>query len=164
LFLFYFLFQLVKFRRVKKFCTIAIYRKLESKMKNQRGYTVKDGGKTGNYRRSNPCGIRGLTPTPKREEDYPMQKIEYAPCGDYLLPLITLNEPPPDQTEPLGRYARMRRAYLREHRPILYSQLLLSERLFPLLREVDEAARSRLETIADREIAHEIICAELVYD
>jgi hypothetical protein len=93
-----------------------------------------------------------------------MPKIEYAPCGDYLLPLITLNEPPPEMTEPLGRYARMRRAYLREHRPILYNQLLLSERLFPLLREVDEAARSRLETIADREIAHEIICAEMVYD
>ena len=93
-----------------------------------------------------------------------MPKIEYVPCGDYLLPLITLNEPPPELTEPLGRYARMRRAYLREHRPILYNQLLLSERLFPLLREVDEAARSRLETITDRDIAHEIICAELVYD
>ena len=34
----------------------------------------------------------------------------------------------------------------------------------PHLREVDEAARSRFETIADREQAHEIICAELVYD
>jgi len=93
-----------------------------------------------------------------------MPKIEYAPCGDYLLPLITLNEPPPDQVEPLGRYARMRRAYLREHRPILYSQLLLSERLFPHLREIDEAARNRQATIANRETAHEIILAELVYD
>jgi len=93
-----------------------------------------------------------------------MPEIEYVRCGDYLLPLITLKEPPPELTEPLGRYARMRRAYLREHRPILYSQLLLSERLFPHLREVDEAARNRLAVIADREIAHEIICAELVYD
>ncbi|MCL2165623.1 MAG: TnpV protein [Oscillospiraceae bacterium] len=93
-----------------------------------------------------------------------MSNIEYAPCGDYLLPLIKLSEPPPELVEPLGRYARMRRAYLREHRPILYSRLLLSERLFPHLREVDEAARSRLDTIADREQVHEIICAELVYD
>ena len=91
-----------------------------------------------------------------------MPDIEYVPCGDYLLPLITLNEPPPDQVEPLGRYARMRRAYLREHRPILYSQLLLSERLFPHLREIDEAAQHRQSAIADREIAHEIILAELV--
>ena len=93
-----------------------------------------------------------------------MLTIEYAPCGDYLLPLITLNEPPPELTEPLGRYARMRRAYLREHRPILYSKLLLSEQLFSHLREIDEAARHRLKTIADRDIAHEIVCAELVYD
>ena len=93
-----------------------------------------------------------------------MPEIEYVRCGDYLIPNIILNEPPPELTEPIGRYARMRRAYLKEHRPILYSQLLLSERLFPHLREVDEAARSRLETIADRETAHEIICVELVYD
>jgi len=93
-----------------------------------------------------------------------MPNIEYVPCGDYLLPLITLNEPPPELTEPLGRYARMRRAYLREHRPIMYSQLLLSERLYPHLREIDEAARNRQAAIADREIAYEIICTELVYD
>jgi hypothetical protein len=93
-----------------------------------------------------------------------MNRIEYAPRGDYLLPLIALSEPPPEQAEPLGRYARMRRAYLREHRPILYSRLLLSERLFPHLREVDEAARDRQAMIADREAAHEIVCVELVYD
>jgi hypothetical protein len=58
----------------------------------------------------------------------------------------------------------MRRTYLREHRPILYSQLVLTERLFPHLREIDEAVRNRLAAIADRETAHEIICAELVYD
>jgi hypothetical protein len=93
-----------------------------------------------------------------------MTEIEYARCGDYLLPLIKLNKPTPELTNPLGRYARMRRAYLREHRPILYSQLLLSERLFPHLSEIDEAAQNRLTTIADHEIAYEIILAELVYD
>jgi hypothetical protein len=57
----------------------------------------------------------------------------------------------------------MRRAYLKEWRPILYSRLLLSEELFPHLREIDEAAVARLQTIADREQAHEIILSELVY-
>jgi hypothetical protein len=47
--------------------------------------------------------------------------------------------------------------------PDLYSQLLLSERLYPLCREVDEAAENRLRAIADREQAHEVILAELVY-
>ena len=93
-----------------------------------------------------------------------MSEITYTRCGDYYLPDLRLKEPPPELVEPLGRYARMRRAYLREHRPILYSQLLLSERLFPHLREIDEAAQHRLTTITDRETAREIICAELVYD
>jgi hypothetical protein len=100
----------------------------------------------------------------KRKERGAMPDITYSVCGDYLIPDIVLNEPPPELVEPLGRYARMRRAYLREHRPILYSQLLLSERLFPHLREINEAARHRQTTISDREQAHEIILAELVYD
>jgi hypothetical protein len=53
--------------------------------------------------------------------------------------------------------------FLREHRPISYSRLLLREELFPHLREIDEAAENRLRTIADGEQAHEVILAELVY-
>jgi hypothetical protein len=56
------------------------------------------------------------------------------------------------------------KAYLREHRPILYSQPLLSERLYPLCRAVDEAVAERLAAIGDPEIAREVILAELVYD
>ena len=93
-----------------------------------------------------------------------MPDITYSRCGDYLLPNIVLSDPPPGQAEPLGRYARMRRAYLREHRAITYNRLLLTERLFPHLREIDEAAQTRIAVIADREIAHEVILAELVYD
>ena len=89
-------------------------------------------------------------------------KITYTQVGDYLLPDITLPEkPPPDgYSEPLGRYARMRRAYLREHRTIFYNTLLLSERLYPHLREIDETAYARRE----RGVPEEIILAELVYD
>jgi hypothetical protein len=82
--------------------------------------------------------------------------------GDYLIPDITLREkPPPDEYgEPLGRYACMRRAFLREHRAIFYNTLLLSERLFPHMREIDETATARKE----RGVSEEIILAELVYD
>ncbi|MCL2004098.1 MAG: TnpV protein [Oscillospiraceae bacterium] len=92
-----------------------------------------------------------------------MSKLEYIPVGDYLLPNIILSDPPPDMVEPLGRYGRMHKAFLREHRPILYNTLLLSERLYPLCREIDEAAATRLATIPNRDIAHEVILAELVY-
>ena len=49
-------------------------------------------------------------------------EFSYIRAGEYLLPDITLREkPPPDDiTEPLGRYARMRRVYLWEHRTIQY--------------------------------------------
>ena len=89
-------------------------------------------------------------------------EISYSHVGDYLLPDIKLSDPP--DAPPLGRYGRMHKAFLKEHRPILYSQLLLSEKLYPLCREVDEAAATRLATIPDREVAHGIILSELVYN
>ena len=96
-----------------------------------------------------------------RKEHITME-ISYTRAGDYYLPNIFLRDPP--DPPPLGRYGRLRRAFLREHRPILYNQLLLSEKLFPHLQEIDEAAQTRMTAIPDREIAHEIICAEIVYD
>ena len=90
-----------------------------------------------------------------------MELIDYTQHVDYLLPCIVLSDP--SGVPPLGRYGTMHKEYLREHRPILYSRLLLSEKLYPLCREIDEAARRRLLAIPDREVAHEIILAELVY-
>jgi len=89
-------------------------------------------------------------------------EITYSLAGDYLLPNIIFKEPP-EMVAPLGRYGRMHKAFLQEHRLMLYNQLLLTERLYPLCHEIDETAANRLETIPDREAAHEIILAELVY-
>jgi hypothetical protein len=87
--------------------------------------------------------------------------IDYIEVGDYLLPAIRLSDPP--DAPPLGKYGRMHKEYLRKEKSALYSSLLLSERLYPLCREIDIAAQTRLDAISDREIAHEIILAELVY-
>jgi len=89
----------------------------------------------------------------------PME-INFIRVGDYFLPDVKLSDPP--DAPSLGRYGLMHKAYLREHKPILYSQLLLSERLYPLCREVDVAAETRLAAIPDREKAHEIILSELI--
>ena len=67
--------------------------------------------------------------------------------GDYLIPDLKLSEQP---EKPLGKYGRMRKAYLKEHRPILYNQLLMSEKLYPHLIEIDETAQSRLEQMMPR--------------
>ena len=91
-----------------------------------------------------------------------MPKTTYSRHGDYLLPDITLRaQPPPDgYGDPLGRYARMRRAFLREHRTIFYNTRLLSEALYPHLREIDETANDRRA----RGVSEEVILTELVYD
>lgn len=70
--------------------------------------------------------------------------MNYIQNGDYLIPDLKLSEQP---TKPLGKYGRMRKAYLKEHRPILYNQLLMSEKLYPHLLEIDETANSRLEQL-----------------
>jgi hypothetical protein len=89
-------------------------------------------------------------------------EISYTRVGDYLLPNLALSDPP--DAPPIGYYGMHHKAFLKEHKPVLYSQLLLSERLYPLCREVDTAAATRLAAIGDPEIAHEVILAELVYD
>jgi len=76
-----------------------------------------------------------------------MSNISYSRHSDYLLPDIALNEPPKELTEPITKYGAMRRSFLREHRPITYSRLLLSERLFPHLRKVQQDAHERLDSL-----------------
>jgi hypothetical protein len=91
-----------------------------------------------------------------------MSEITYTQVSDYLLPDIRLSDPP--DAPPLGHYGMLHKNYLREHRPILYNRLLLSERLYPLCRKVDLAAATRLRSIADKEQAREIILSELIYE
>ena len=68
--------------------------------------------------------------------------MTYIQNGDYLIPDLKLSQQP---EKPLGKYGRMRKTYLKEHRPILYNQMLLSEKLYPHLLEIDETAQNRLE-------------------
>ena len=68
--------------------------------------------------------------------------LTYTMNGDYQIPDLSLSEQP---EKPLGKYGRMRKAYLKEHRPLIYNQLLMSEKLYPHLLEIDETANSRLE-------------------
>ena len=74
-------------------------------------------------------------------------EIHYAQIGEYQLPLLTL--PQTDDTELLGKYGRMRLAYLKNQRPVLYNRMLLNGTLWPHLQEVQRAASEQVErTIA----------------
>ena len=68
----------------------------------------------------------------------------YRQAGDYFIPNITL---PDDGEYQIGKYGRMRRSYLKENRPSLYSTLILDGILFKHLAEIDQACNERMETI-----------------
>ena len=61
--------------------------------------------------------------------------------GDYLHPNLTLHQP----KNPQGKYGRLRRTYLMNHRPVLYNTMLLNGSLYPHLMEVEQTAESRVQ-------------------
>ena len=65
----------------------------------------------------------------------------------YYIPDLKLSEQP---EAAIGKYGRMRQRYLKEHRPGLYSSLILSEKLYPHLLEIDRAARERMDAMLPR--------------
>jgi len=66
----------------------------------------------------------------------------YSDINGYLIPNLTIPDSPP-----LGKWSRMRRRYLKEHRPALYSSMLLTGRLDQHLAEIDEACEERMELL-----------------
>ena len=71
----------------------------------------------------------------------------YRQEGDYLIPNLALPDEPEYQ---IGKYGRMRRSYLKEHRPVLYANLLTSGTLHRHLAEIDQACNERRARSARR--------------
>ena len=69
----------------------------------------------------------------------------YRQEGNYLLPNLSL--PPEPEDYQIGKYGRMRKRYLKEHRHALYSSLLLSGELDRHLAEIDQTCVERMERI-----------------
>ena len=66
----------------------------------------------------------------------------YTQVGDVLIPNLTVEE-----TAPIGRWGRMRKRYLKEQRPAVYSNMLLNGTLYQHLAEIDEAVDERIDLI-----------------
>ena len=69
-------------------------------------------------------------------------EIKYFRNGDYFFPEMGLTE---EEQRPIGKYGLMRQAYLQEHRPGLFAQMLLSGKLMEHLHEIDDTCRERLD-------------------
>lgn len=68
----------------------------------------------------------------------------YRQVGDYFIPNLVL---PDDGNYQIGKYGRMRRSYLKEHRKILYNNYVLEGTLFKHLAEIDQACNERMEIL-----------------
>ena len=73
-----------------------------------------------------------------------MTNLNYMKTGDYSIPNLKLREIPE-----IGMYGRMRRNYLKQYRPVLYNRLLLTEKLYLHLAEIDQTANRRLGQLMD---------------
>ena len=86
-------------------------------------------------------------------------KIQYIRVGDYYIPGLTLSE----ESRPIGKWGRMHRDYLREHKPIQYNCLLLSGKLWTYLADLNEQVQDRLERIIEQMKAVEGITEDLLF-
>lgn len=56
-------------------------------------------------------------------------------------------ELPVDEEPHYGKYGRMRKAYIKEHRPWLYAELLFGGKLVSHLNSIDDTAHQRMELL-----------------
>ena len=105
-------------------------------------------------------------------------EIKYIRIGDYYFPDLKL---PDNSQQPIGKYGRMRMAYLKEHRPSKLNSHLIEieqtcqerlERMIPQMKKaegVTEALKAadqmewlrRMNSIHD--LIEEILLTELIY-
>uniref|UniRef100_UPI0035E3CB0A TnpV protein n=2 Tax=Pygmaiobacter massiliensis TaxID=1917873 RepID=UPI0035E3CB0A len=71
-----------------------------------------------------------------------MNEITYTMQGDYNLPNLL---PPQEPEVTLGKYALLRRKFLKQHKRVLYTNLLTSGNLNAHLMEIEQTALSRLD-------------------
>lgn len=111
----------------------------------------------------------------------------YRQMGDYFIPNLAL---PDTGSHQIGKYGRMRRSYLKEHRQLLYTNYVVEGTLFEHLAEINQACNERMDNIVSsmakqegvtealkaadqmewvrrmnniRNLAEEIVLTELVY-
>ena len=82
----------------------------------------------------------------------------YELIGDYYIPVLTLSS---EEQRPIGKWGRMHRDYLKEHRPILYNDLILSGQLWTYLADLNEQVQERLSLIIEQMKEVESVTEEL---
>ncbi len=69
--------------------------------------------------------------------------MDYVLVGDYYVPDLKL----PEERRPIGHWGRLHQSYLKQYRPMLYNELILSGKLHTVLADLNEQAADRLDLI-----------------
>ena len=81
--------------------------------------------------------------------------------GDYYLPCLVI---PEEEVHTIGIWGRKHQQYLREHRPIIYTDLVLGGKLFSYLADIETQARNKLDLLvmqlAEKEGINECLKAQ----
>ncbi len=72
--------------------------------------------------------------------------IDYVLVGDYYIPDLKL----PEEKRSIGRWGRMHREYLKENRPLLYTDMVITGEIWTYLADLNEQAQTRLELIIEQ--------------
>ena len=82
----------------------------------------------------------------------------YELIGDYYILVLTLSS---EEKRPVGKWGRMHRDYIKEHRSILFNDLVLSGQLWTYLADLNEQTQERLSLIIDQMKVSEGVTEEL---
>ena len=84
--------------------------------------------------------------------------ISYTLQGNYYLPDLTL---PPEEEKHIGVWGQRHLRYLKQHRRILYTNLLTSGRLNSYLADINEQAENMFLKLVEQMAEHEGISEKL---
>ena len=83
--------------------------------------------------------------------------LDYILVRDYYIPLIQV----PEETRDIGFYGSLRRNYLKDYKKTLYSQLMLTGKLWKYLADLNEICMERRDHMMDRFMEAEGVTEEL---
>lgn len=83
--------------------------------------------------------------------------LDYILVGNYYIPLIQV----PEETRDIGFYGSLRRNYLKDYKKALYSQLMLTGKLWTYLADLNEICVGRRDQMMDQLMEAEDVTEEL---
>lgn len=84
-----------------------------------------------------------------------MAELTYTRVGDYLIPDLMLDGEDEMEEMPLGKYGMLRETFLKEHHHGTYTSMLLTGRLEPHLREIDQQAQEEVDGLVSEMMKQE---------